>query len=214
VPAEMLERLTSSVGAAGSDFPVFTKAPLYLRESLVFPYNQGMRFQDALFHKLGRESFDEVFTRPPLSTQQIIHPGAYMDNKKPTDPEPPLPGADKKKFRVLADGSLGEFDHSVLLRQYVNEKEGAEAASHWRGGSYRLYEHKHDKYNVLTYSSEWDSPKAAQSFFTLYQRVLKGKWKKLEVAERSKDQVSGSGDSGRFQLTISGSIVQSIEGLR
>ena len=214
VPQEMLERLTSSVGAAGTDYPVFTNAPLYLRESLVFPYNQGMRFQDTLFHKLGRESFDLVFTRPPLSTQQILHPQTYLDNQKPTEPDPPSTGVDKKHFRVLVEGTLGEFDHSVLLRQYVNEKEGTQAASHWRGASYRLYEHKREKYPVLTYSSEWNSPQAARAFFALYQRVLKGKWKKYEVAERSPEKISGQGDSGRFQLWLSGSMVQSIEGLR
>src|SRR5437899_1502745 len=77
VPAAMLDRLTASVGAGGSEFPVFTNAPLYLRESLVFPYNQGMRFQDALFHKHGQRSFDEVFVKPPVSTQQILHPDEY-----------------------------------------------------------------------------------------------------------------------------------------
>src|SRR5207249_1857447 len=84
VPATMLDRLTSSVGAGGSEFPVFTNAPLYLRESLVFPYNQGMRFQDALFHKLGQPSFDQVFRRPPVSTQQILHPDEYVAGLKPT----------------------------------------------------------------------------------------------------------------------------------
>jgi hypothetical protein len=219
VPPDMLDRLTSSAGTGGSEFPVFTKAPLYLRESLVFPYNQGMRFQDALFHKLARQSFDEVFTRPPLSTQQILHPDAYLANTKPTEPEPPslAPVLGKKeasRFHVLAEGSLGEFDHSVLLRQFISEKEGVAAASHWRGGSYRLYEHKRERFPVLAYVSDWDSPASARHFFAMYQRVLKGKWKKMSVAAHSNDEVSGSGDSGRFQLRVSDSTVQSIEGLR
>lgn len=219
VPAAMLDKLTSAVGAGGSDFPVFSSAPLYLRESLVFPYNQGMRFQDALFRKLGQESFDEVFIRPPVSTQQILHPDDYLARKKPAQPEPPSLaeeiGKQSHDFRVLVDGSLGEFDHSVLLRQYVGEKQGAEAAArHWRGGTYRLYEHKREKYPVLTYSSEWDSPQSAHAFFALYQRVLKGKWKKMSVTDKSEDEISGVGDSGRFRLGLSGSIVQSIEGLR
>jgi hypothetical protein len=214
----MLDRLTSSVGAGGSEFPVFTNAPLYLRESLVFPYNQGMRFQDALFHKHGQPSFDEVFSRPPVSTQQILHPDEYVAGRKPTEPEPPSLatelGKDARQFRVLAEGSLGEFDHSVLLRQYLTEKEGTQASSHWRGGSYRLLEHKRDKYPVLAYGSDWDSPDSARTFFLLYQRVLKGKWKKMDVSAHTESEVSGRGDSGRFHLRLSGSAVQSIEGLR
>ncbi len=185
VPKSVINELTHSTGADGSDFPVFSKAPLYVRESLVFPYDEGLRFQDAVFHKLGRPGFDQLFTHPPLSTQQILHPEAYFDNKKPTDPDPPTAaqtfGKDAGHFRDLVEGSLGEFDHSVLFRQYLNEKEGVEAASHWRGGSYRLYENKRDKYPVLSYVSEWDSPESAQAAFRMYQpgsRKRSGrKWK-------------------------------------
>ena len=67
----------------------------------------------------------------------------------------------------------------LLLRQYIGESEGREAATHWRGGVYRLYEHKQAKYPVLAHSSEWDSPEAARAFFDLYQRVLRAKWKRL-----------------------------------
>jgi hypothetical protein len=209
---------TQPAGADGSEFPAFSNAPLYVRESLVFPYNEGRKFQDALYRRLGRKSFDEVYENPPLSTQQILHPDAYLAGEKPLDPELPKPeavfGKDARRFQALAEGSLGEFDHAVLLRQYVSGREGTEAATHWRGGTYRLYENKREKYPVLVFVSAWDSPESARKFFTLYQRVMKGKWKKMEIAENSQDEISGSGDSGRFRLRLTGSVVESIEGLR
>ena len=212
VAPDMIEKLTDNSSAGSSDFPVFSKEPLYLRESLVFPYDEGMKFQDAVYRKLGKKSFDEIFNRPPLSTQQILHPETYIENEKPEDPEPA--SLDKKQFRVVNDGSVGEFDHSMLLRQFVGEKEGRAAASHWRGGAFRLYEHKHDKYPVLTYASEWSTPEAARHFFTLYQRVMKGKWKEMKVSEHTADHVFGAGDSGKFELRVSGTSVTSTEGLR
>ena len=217
VPADIVERLTSTAGADGDDFPVFSKAPLYVRESLVFPYNEGLRFQDSVYKKLGKRGFDEVFMRPPLDSQQILHPDTYLSNVKPLEPDPPLlapiMGKDARQLRVLTDGTLGEFDFSVLLRQYIDEREGAEAASHWRGASYRLYEHKTEKYPVLTSASEWDTAEAARRYFELYQRVLRGKWKKMTVTVHAADEVSGIGDSGRFRLRIAGTSVQTIEGL-
>jgi hypothetical protein len=102
----------------------------------------------------------------------------------------------------------------VLLRQYIGENEGREAAAHWRGGAYRLYEHKQAKYPVLTHSSQWDSPEAARVFFDLYQRVLRAKWKKLDIASSSPAQITGSGDNGRFSLHLDGLTVQSIEGIQ
>jgi hypothetical protein len=218
VSPRLLERVTSDDKGISSEYPVFSTAPLYLRESLVFPYNAGMRFQDEVFHKLGRLGFDAVFARPPRSTQQILHSDAYLSDRMPTGPEPPplasLAGKDARQFRLLGEGGVGEFDHAVLLRQYVGSYEGGAAAVHWRGGSFRLWEHKREKYPVLAYTSEWDSPDAARVYFALYQRVLKGKWKQMDVSASSDEEVSGAGDTGRFQLRVSGSLVQSIEGLR
>ena len=212
ITQDMIEMLTDNSNADSSDFPVFSKEPLYLRESLVFPYDEGLKFQEAVYRKLGKKSFDEVFNRPPRSSQQILHPKTYLDDVKPAEPEPP--SLDKKKFRIINDGAVGEIDDSMLLRQFVGDKEGRLAASHWRGGAFRLYENRHDKYPVLAYASEWTTPEAAREFFTLYQRVMKGKWKEMKVSERAADHVFGTGDSGKFELRISGTTVTTVEGLR
>lgn len=220
VPQAMIDQLTKASGSPSSEYPVFTNSPLYLRESLVFPYNEGLRFQDAVYRKEGREGFDAVFERAPVSTQQILHPAKYFENLKPDDVQPPkaqeIFGKQSRQFRELADGSLGELDHSLLLRQYVEEKEAVEAASHWRGGGFKLYENKRDKYPVLSFVSEWDSPAAAQKFAQLYFRVMKGKWKHFEPSSPAwlNGALTGSGDSGNFRLSISGTKVESIEGVR
>ena len=222
VPSAMIDQLTKTTSSDSNEFPVFSKAPLYLRESLVFPYNEGLKFEDAVYHKLRQAGFDAVFERAPLSTQQILHPEEYFENRKPADTQPPaqetLFGKQKKQFRTLADGSLGELDFSLLLRQYIGEKEGVAAASHWRGGAFKLYENKRDKYPVLSAVSEWDSPESARKFFELYQRVMKGKWKRFEIVSTESmgatSGVAGSGDSGKFRLSLSGVKVESVEGLR
>jgi hypothetical protein len=213
VPRGLLDRLADGAGASGDDFPVFSQAPLYIRESLTFPYTEGMRFQDAVYRELGPAAFERVFRDPPRSTQHVMHPGTYLVSRMPMSPMLARL-EDARRFRILADGDVGEFDYSVLLRQYIGESEGREAATHWRGGVYRLYEHKQAKYPVLAHSSEWDSPAAARAFFDLYQRVLRAKWKKLEIASSDSGQVSGSGDNGRFSLRLDGVTVHSIEGIQ
>jgi hypothetical protein len=213
VPRGLLDRLADGAGASGDDFPVFSQAPLYIRESLTFPYTEGMRFQDAVYRELGPAAFERVFRDPPRSTQQVMHPATYLSSRMPMSPALPRL-EDARRFRILADGDVGEFDYSVLLRQYIGESEGREAATHWRGGAYRLYENKQAKYPVLAHSSEWDSPAAARAFFDLYQRVLRAKWKKLEIASSAPGQVSGSGDNGRFSLRLDGVTVHSVEGIQ
>jgi hypothetical protein len=215
IPANRLNELADSAGADG---PVYSSAPLYIRESLVFPYNHGIRFVDAVFRQLGRASFDEVFEHPPLSTQQILHPEMYFSKQKPDTTDAPTLDATfgkpaARQFRELAEGVLGEFDVSALLRQYTDERAGAMEATHFRGGSYRLYEDKRDKHPVLTFVVDWDSPEAADTFLSLYRQVLKGKWKRLDVATPSAAELSGTGDSGKFRVLVMGKTVESLEGL-
>lgn len=218
VPERLLNQLSASAGADGDDFPVYSKAPLYIRESLVFPYNEGTRFQDAVFRKLGRGAFDEVFSHPPQSTQQILHPQKYFDANSPSMPTPPalepFVGKEARRFKVVTEGALGEFDFSALLRQFINEREGAAEATHVRGGSFRLYEHKSSKYPVLAHVVDFDSTEAAHAYFEQYRRVLKKKWTKMEIASATPTQVEGNGDTGRFSLRLSGSSVQCVEGMR
>jgi hypothetical protein len=217
VPPAMLDRLAEGAGASGDDFPVFSQAPLYIRESLTFPYTEGMRFQDAVYRQLGPAAFERVFRDPPRSTQQVLHPETYLASRMPVTPVPPRleeAGVESRKFRALADGDVGEFDYAILLRQYIGESEGRRAAEHWRGGMYRLYESKQGKHPVLVHASEWDSAEAAKVFFELYQRVLKAKWKTFAIKTSSAQQVTGTGDNGRFSLLLDGRSVHSIEGIQ
>ncbi len=219
IPAAMLDTLAKSAAGTGNDFPVYQQAPLYFRESLVFPYTEGLRFQDAVYHRLGSSAFEEVFRRAPESTQQILHPDVYLEGQTATLLKVPklrdLLGKNAAEFRELSDGDLGEFDIQVLLRQYTSEEEGRAESRHLKSAGFRLYENKREKYNVLFHETEWDSPDSARRYFEMYQRVLKAKWKTLEPsAAPSADDFTGRGDSGKFKVHLQGSTVQVTEGLR
>ena len=80
VPKSVLELMKKSIeGSAAQQYPVFSQAPLYIRQALVFPYAEGLSFQDAVFQKLGREAFSEVFLHPPANSGQILHPERYFE---------------------------------------------------------------------------------------------------------------------------------------
>ena len=53
VPDAVLQLMTNTTDSSPAQYPVFSQAPPYIRESLVFPYNEGMLFQNAVFKKLG-----------------------------------------------------------------------------------------------------------------------------------------------------------------
>lgn len=212
----MVETMANMAGAGGSGFPVFEKAPLYMRESLVFPYAQGMRFQQKVIRALSQGGFAEVFKTPPQTTREILHPEVYLERRKaghaPEKPPvlPVLPKAND--WKRITDGTSGEFDHQVWLKQY--DKENVELATQWRGGFYALWEHKKDKQRVaLTYASVWNTPDAAQRFFAAYHKVLEGKSAKMSVTSEAPEQISGTTEDGTFVLQIDGTRVSVTEGL-
>jgi len=208
----MIEVVKHEAEKTASQYPTFERAPLYMRETLLFPYLQGLVFQQRVIQESGREAFRRVFTQPPVSTQQILHPEMYLT---PVTPAPPrLPEAAKKRsFKLIADGTFGELDHAVLLRVHAPDIDAAAAAAAWRGAAYRLLQRKKDRSTLFVYASNWQDERAAQRFFRLYRRVLENKWKKLEPATSEPDLMTGLGDDGFFALRRNGTVVSSVEGM-
>ena len=209
---EMAAMMSTLADSSGGQYPVFENAPLYLRESLVFPYTKGMLFQQAVVERAGQAAFAEVFRKPPVSTQQILHPERYFSGVEPTDPQLPDPHLGHG-YKSLIAGSLGELEHGILLRQYASKETASELPPHWRGSNFELREDRKAGRVVLLYAVEWDSAEAARRYFDAYREVLRKKWKKMDVASRTEDSVAGSGDDGRFELRRQGTLVTSVEGM-
>ncbi len=207
---EAAERASKAMDGGG-DFPVFDSSPLYLRRTLVFPYSDGMMFQDAVFRKLGDLAFAEVFRHPPVDTQQILHPQKYFAHAEPRTP--PLAKFAARGYKLVAEGDVGELDHSILLTQYRSEREAADLAPHWTGGAYAIYENRKAHKAVLAYSSEWDDAAAARRYFEAYEQVLGKKWSRMEVRKRSAEMIAGSSEDGFFVLRLRDAVVSALEGL-
>ena len=211
VPPVILELMTQSIQTSAAEYPIFARAPFYIRESLTFPYAKGMLFQNEIYRKLGRESFSEVFLHPPTSTQQILHPELYLTHQAPAIPDlPAIPGS--KEFRKLGDGTLGELEYRVLLTDYLDADTANRSAAHLVGSSYGLLEDKRDKSVVLAFASTWDSEESARTYFDQYRRVLRGKSKTLEVSLDTASSLEGHADSGYFRVWLAGATVNHLEG--
>lgn len=205
-------RMAALTKEATGQFPVFEGAPLYMQITLTFPYTEGMMFQHAVFERMGKESFKEVFRNPPVSTQQIIHPELYFERRMPTTPElPRLP--ETRGLKKLSEGAVGQLDHAVLIEQYVGKEEAGRIAPKWRGGQFRLYDRKGNGPTLLTYASDWESEEAARSYFEMYSRIQAGKWKSRTVERETANEVVGVGDDGHFVVRLVGTQVAVLEGL-
>lgn len=207
---EMLKSVSDSGESSMADYPVLKTSPLYIQQSLLFPYSQGTLFFDAVYRKLGKAAFSEVFTHPPSDSAQIIHPEKYFAHEKAAAPK--VPKLDPEG-REVTDGEMGEFDHQMLLQQYLGAEKGAQLAPHLSGGKFRIVTRGRDGRPILLYAAQWDSPESAAAYFSAYQKILKAKWQHCDFSAQKPNMAAGTGDNGMFVTWLSGNVLSSVEGL-
>jgi hypothetical protein len=209
---EMVKSVADTSEASMADYPVLKNSPLYIQESLLFPYSQGTAFFDAVFKKIGKDAFALVFRDPPIDSTQIMHPEKYFGHAKPSKPDvPKLTHALKTK--EITEGSMGEFDHSILLRQYLGDAKAAEISVHLLGGQFHIVDVGKTKHPILLYASQWDSNETAAAYFAAYKRVLHSKWRHMDETGNTPDTLKGTGDNGYFETHLHGDRVTSVEGM-
>lgn len=208
-PQTAREMLAADDTSQSGDYPVFNNAPLYLRRTLMFPYDEGEKFQQAVFLKEGKPAFADVFQKPPATTAQIIHPMRYFDHVPLANPDLPKPVEHAKPF---VGGTMGELETRILLEQYIGADVADSLGPKLKGSDYRLDRMKSDKRTTLVYVSEWSDEDSAERYFSAYQQVLRGKWKNLAVTEQSDQRFAGKSEDGYFDLKRNGTKVLSEEG--
>jgi hypothetical protein len=177
-----------------SNSPMLDKAPMMLRESLIYPYREGLDFEQQLLTTGGKAlAFNGAFKDPPQNTHEILAPSAYLTRAAiPPLPIPDLKDVLGKHYEKYDVGSVGEFDVSVILRQYANDDTAAKISSAWRGGSYyaaRKLDGQGSKRPASTgdlsilYVSRWATDEAADQFMRAYRSGLGQRYKQVKDAE-------------------------------
>lgn len=180
---DLVESMETQMSSGDEDSTVFKDAPVFLRESLTFPYSYGLKFIVTLMQKGGKErAFADVLAKPPHTTRQIMQPETYLSGEK-IEPMPvPEFKRDFKDYKKFDIGAMGEFDVAVLIEQYAGKKISESLYPEWRGGYYYAARPKNDASAPLglIYASRWSNPEKAASFAEIYARSLGQRYKKAE----------------------------------
>src|ERR1700686_4890437 len=116
---------------------VFNGAPIFMNESLTFPYSYGMQFVVKLMQKGGKEqAFAGVLRNPPHTTRQIMEPETYLSGEKIEPLRVPDFKHDFRDYEKFDIGAMGEFDVAVLIEQYAGKPQSKKLYPEWRGGYY------------------------------------------------------------------------------
>lgn len=159
-------------------------APAAIQESLLFPYLDGMKFFQSLRGRLpgGAQRTGAypdaawrmaVFKRPPLTTQQILHPELYLSQKMPAKiAEPKAPGAAGKPTVNVA----GEFGARLLLTPMLGNVRAAKVAAGWNGDKVAVADAATGKRRLIRWATRWDSRQEADEFAAALEEALKARF--------------------------------------
>lgn len=169
---------THAVSEMAKD-PKLSKAPIFIRDELLFPYLAGVSFtQQFLKAHTGWSDLKLLFENPPASTQQIMHPDLYLKGVKPVAVSlPDWKGVAPADWNLLEENVLGEFGLDEVLKDYLGEARADSLSSAWAGDRYAVFEDQKTKETPLVFRLALDNAEDAAGFYTQYSEALGSKYK-------------------------------------
>jgi len=202
-----------SLGSAAISSIQFNQAPRALRESLIFPYGQGMEWATQLYKRGGWSMVSKAFTQLPLSTEQILHSEKYFSYERPVKFEiADLRNLLGPGWRDIDTDVNGEWGYYLILDQFLNSpSESRRAAAGWAGDRYRIYEEPRRKQVLVAHVSAWDTENDAREFFDAY---VKRTAKRYPEGTLLPDTQSPGLNTALSWTTGEGRVVVELKGLR
>jgi hypothetical protein len=166
--------------------PDTTGVPDWMLRQLEFPYLAGTDFVAQLYARGGFAAVDEAWADPPVSTEQVLHFRAYVDDELPVvvpeiDPDVRALGVD-----IVEDTTLGEAMIGIWLTHLgvdpadcspvdpgsaVRDCEATRAAAGWGGDRVTALVSPDGEVAVVLRVA-WDTPVDADEFEAAYADAL------------------------------------------
>jgi hypothetical protein len=181
----------------GSDTsPIMARAPILLSESMLFPYREGLSFEQDIWMDEGQTAaFAGALDRPPTSTWEIINPREYERHQIPAVPLlPDIHPLVDKLYRPYDIGQVGELDLHILTELFGGDAAASDLTPAWNGGIYWAgqlrsagtpQEQDSTASLALFYLSVWKNGASAQAFAKLYANNLPRKYSGVHRASAS-----------------------------
>ncbi len=147
--------------------------PAFMLETMIGAYLKGMGFVFEI-QGHGWDKVDELYRRPPVSTEQILHPEKWLADERPETYHWPNLAENEllADWRLLETNTLGELQWRIVFSEQGLESRSVAAAAGWNGDTFAILEHKTSgKLLVLAYTS-WDTSADAEEFADAYTEVL------------------------------------------
>ena len=160
--------ILSLAGSAGVGADQLAAAPAILRQTLLFPYQQGLAFVQGIYDSGGWAAVNSLYAKPPNSTSQILHPELYATGVEPVAVTlPKVPTSLASGWQLVTQDTLGELDLTVWLEGEHPTSDQTDAATsatvQWSGDRVGLYEGPNGTWAVVL-RTDWRTDAGRQAF--------------------------------------------------
>ena len=212
-PARALTFLKSFMAAETSSQEL-DKAPRALRESLLFPYQEGLMWTRSLYQNGGWSAVSRAFKTLPQSSEQILHPPKYFIHEAPVKVSlPDLRLSLGRGWRRIDTDVNGEWSFYLILDEFLKSgSTSKQAAAGWAGDRYATYESASGQTAYVS-SSVWDTEKDAREFFDAYVKRTKLRYADARVTSERATAWSAWTSEGNVTIELRGNRVLVLEGI-
>jgi len=173
---------------------VLARAPLLLSEALLFPYREGLSFEQDVWMDQGQAAaFTGTLDHPPTSSWEIINPREYEKRSLPSIPLlPNIHPLVDKLYKPYDIGQMGQLDVRILTQLFGGDQASRDLTPAWDGGLYWAGQRLSAKTSAeqastdsiaTFYLSAWKNPASAQAFAQLYANELGRKYSGVKLDE-------------------------------
>jgi hypothetical protein len=203
-----------SITRTGMASEELNKTPRALRETLLFPYQEGMTWARVVHQYGGWSNVSKAFTNLPQSTEQILHPEKYFVHEAPVKVSlPDIRSSLGRGWRRIESDVNGEWSLYLILDQFLKSSpDSKRAAAGWGGDRYAVYENQRG--NVVYVSvSAWDTEKDAREFYDAYVKRSRLRYPSAQAIADTATLWSARTAEGNVTIEIRGKRIVVIEGL-
>ena len=148
--------------------------PPLLTETFIFRYRDGARFVEAMRRARPSVNVDDIFRRPPASSEQVLHPEKYLAGEAPREVDANAEGFREDGWEALASTPLGEIGVRGLLLAGVADAEARKAAAGWGGDRAFVFGRAgRGSAQLFVWQTAWDGREDAREFFRAYNSLLR-----------------------------------------
>ena len=218
---EVLDLVKNQMSST-EDSPVMARAPLLLSESMLFPYREGLSFEQDVWMDQGQAAaFAGALDRPPTSSWEIINPREYEKKHIPAIPlMPNIHPLTDPTYRPYDIGQVGQLDVHILSELLGGDNAARDLTPAWNGGLYWAGQlrsattpaQQADTGSIgLFYLSVWKNADSAGVFARIYANSLGRKYS--HVSELSSNaSPAGDGSVERLFTTNEGPVLITTRG--